>query len=96
MKLTRRIASLLLAIFVFIGITAPAASASGRYLKNGIAFVNASSLRLRSSASTSSKTLDYANRNEVVVVLGKSGTSLPWSLAAMATAARKPDAVDST
>ncbi len=74
MKLTHRIASLLLAIFLFIGITAPAVNASSRHLKKGIAFVNASSLRLRSSASTSSKTLDYAYRDEVVVVLGKSGS----------------------
>ena len=73
MKLTHRIASLLLAIFLFIGITAPAVNATSRHLKNGVAFVNASSLRLRSSASTSSKTLDYAYRDEVVVVLGKTG-----------------------
>ncbi|MBE6934395.1 MAG: NlpC/P60 family protein [Ruminococcaceae bacterium] len=74
MKLTHRIASLVLAIFIIIGVTAPVANASARQLKTGIAFVNASSLRLRSSASTSSKTLDYAYRNEVVVVLGKTGS----------------------
>ncbi len=74
MKPTHRIASLLLAIFLFIGITAPAVNASTRHLKKGIAFVNASSLRLRSSASTSSKTLDYAYRDEVVVVLDKTGS----------------------
>lgn len=74
MKLTHRIASLVLAFFLLIGLTTPAASATGRHLKNGIAFVNASSLRLRSAASTSSKTLDYASRNEVVVVLGKTGS----------------------
>ena len=74
MKPTHRIASLLLAIFLFIGITAPAVNASTRHLKKGIAFVTASSLRLRSSASTSSKTLDYAYRDEAVVVLDKTGS----------------------
>lgn len=74
MKLTHRIAGVLLAVFLFIGIPAPAANASGRHLKTGIAFVTASSLRLRSSASTSSTTLDYASKNEVVVVLGKTGS----------------------
>jgi cell wall-associated NlpC family hydrolase len=74
MKSTHRVASLVLALFLFIGIATPAADATGRQLKTGIAFINASSLRLRSAASTSSQTLDYANRNEVVVVLGKSGS----------------------
>ena len=74
MKFTNRVASLVLALFLFIGITTPAANASGRQIKTGIGFINASSLRLRSAASTSSKTLDYASRNEVVVVLGKTGS----------------------
>ena len=54
--------------------TTPAAKAADRQIKTGIAFVNASSLRLRSSASTSSQTLDYAPRGEVVTVLGKTGS----------------------
>ena len=74
MKLSHRIASTLLALFLFIGITTPAAKAADRQIKTGIAFVNASSLRLRSSASTSSQTLDYAPRGEVVTVLGKTGS----------------------
>lgn len=74
MKFTHRVASLVLALFLFVGITTPAADATGRQLKTGIAFINASSLRLRSAASTSSATLDYAARNEVVVVLGKTGS----------------------
>lgn len=73
MKLTTRIASLVLALFLFIGISTPAAKAAGGELKTGIAFVNASALRLRSGASSSTATLDYAARNEVVVVLGKVG-----------------------
>ena len=73
MKLTHRIASFVLAIFLIIGITAPSVSASDRHLKKGIAFVEASSLRLRSSASTNSTTLDYASGKDVVVVLGQTG-----------------------
>ena len=74
MKRIHRAASLVLALFILIGITAPTAKAADRYLKNGIGFVTASSLRLRSSASSSSKTLDYAPGNDVAVVLGKSGS----------------------
>ena len=74
MKRIHRAASLVLAFFLFINITAPTAKAADRYLKNGIGFVTASSLRLRSSASSSSATLDYAPGNDVAVVLGKSGS----------------------
>lgn len=42
-------------------------------LIHGIAFVTGSGLRLRSEPNTSSRTLDSASKNEVVVVLGKSG-----------------------
>lgn len=72
MKFSHRIASVLLALFLFIGITAPA-YASGRQMKTGIAFVDAYSLRLRSGPSNTSKTIDYATKNEVVVVLGRTG-----------------------
>ena len=74
MKRIHRAASLVLAFFLLIGITAPTAKATDRYLKNGIGFVTASSLRLRSSASSNSTTLDYAPGNDVAVVLGKSGS----------------------
>ncbi len=74
MKRIHRAASFLLAIFLFIGITAPTAKAADRHLKNGIGFVTASSLRLRSSASSSSATLDYAPGNDIAVILGKSGS----------------------
>lgn len=73
MKHTHRIASLVLAFFLIISITAPAAQAATRETKTGIAFVTASSLRLRREASNASATLDYASENEVVVVLGSSG-----------------------
>lgn len=74
MKRIHRAASLILAFFLFIGITAPTAKAAERYLKTGIGFVTASSLRLRSSASSNSQTLDYAPGNDVAVVLGKTGS----------------------
>ncbi len=73
MKRSTRIVSLVLTIFLFANIFSVHASAAGTELKTGIAFVDASSLRLRSSPSTGSKTLDYAYDNEVVVLLGKSG-----------------------
>lgn len=50
----------------------PAAS-SDSDIKYGVAFVDATSLRLRSAASTDSKTLDTAKDGEVVVVLSKHG-----------------------
>ncbi|MBE6976703.1 MAG: NlpC/P60 family protein [Ruminococcaceae bacterium] len=74
MKTTKRIASLVLAFFLFIAAAAPQANAAGGSIKTGIAFVNASSLRLRSSPSTSSTTLDYAYNDEVVILLGKTGS----------------------
>lgn len=73
MKHTHRIASLVLAFFLIISITAPAAQAATRETKTGIAFVTASSLRLRREPNNTSMTLDYASENEVVVVLGSSG-----------------------
>ncbi len=48
-----------------------AAAADG--LMYGIAFTTGSGLRLRSQANTSSKTLDSAAKNEVVVVISKHG-----------------------
>lgn len=74
MKPTHRIASLALASFLLITSAVPAVSAADRSFKTGIGFVNVTSLRLRSSASSSSQTLDYAPGNDVAVVLGKSGS----------------------
>lgn len=74
MKFYHRIASLLLALFLFTGIGTLSANAATRELKKGIAFVDASSLRLRSAASNTSTTLSYASRDEVVVILGKTGS----------------------
>jgi len=74
MKSLRRIVSLVLTIFIFAGTVAIPANAASRSLKTGIAFVNASALRLRSAPSTTSKTLDYAYQNDVVVLLEKTGS----------------------
>lgn len=74
MKFIHRIASLMLALVLFTGIFTINANATTRELKQGIGFIEASSLRLRSEPSTSSKTLAYASRDEVVVVLGKTGS----------------------
>ena len=74
MKISKRIVSLVLTFFVFMGISAiNADAATNRQTKLGIAFIEASALRLRSDASTSSKTLDYGHKNEVVVLLEKVG-----------------------
>ena len=48
-------------------------STSSNNLKYGIGFTTGSGLRLRQSASTGSKIVDSANKNEVVVVLSKHG-----------------------
>lgn len=73
MKDTLRIASLVLAFFLFIGIVTPQAFATQQTTKHGIAFVTASHLRLRSEPSIASTTLAYTSQGEVVVVLGENG-----------------------
>lgn len=73
MKFRTRIVSLVLAIFLFVSVFATGVSAASTDLKLGIAFVDASSLRLRANPSTTSQTLDFAYRDEVVVLLEKTG-----------------------
>lgn len=74
MKVSKRIVSLVLTFFILVGITAVSANAaSSRQTKLGIGFVSASALRLRAGASSSTATLDYAQKNEVVVLLEKVG-----------------------
>lgn len=73
MKLSTRIVSLVLTIFLFVSVFTVTASAAGGQLKEGIGFVTASALRLRSQPSNTSSTLDYAANGEVVVILGKTG-----------------------
>lgn len=72
MKSFTRIVSLVLAIFLFIGITTVSADAATT-LKTGVAFVTAGALRLRSGPSTSTQTIAYAPKGDVVVLLGKTG-----------------------
>ncbi len=73
MKSSTRIASLMLAFFLFIGICAPVAQATGSNIKTGIAFIEATSLRLRSGPGKTHATLAYAGSGEVVVLLGRTG-----------------------
>lgn len=72
MKFTRRLFNFALALVMILGPLSVTASASGTTVY-GIGFVNASSLRLRSEASTSASTLTMAPRNDCVVVLSKDG-----------------------
>ncbi len=74
MKLSTRIVSLVLTIFLFISIAVIPAGATGREEKIGVGFVQATSLRLRSQPNTTSKTLDFAYNQEVVTVLEKVGS----------------------
>lgn len=72
MKITRRIMTLMLAMVLMFGSLSITASAAGNTMY-GIGFVNASSLRLRSEPKTSSSTIDFAPRNDCVVVVAKVG-----------------------
>ena len=74
MTRSKQFLSVILILALMASITIPASAADNGGLKDGIAYVDASSLRLRSSPSTSSSTLAYANKNEVVVLLEKTGS----------------------
>ncbi len=74
MNLCKRIVSFALTIFLFTGVAAVSADAAAvRQEKQGVAFITASSLRLRREPGTTSQTLGYAQKGEVVVLLGKTG-----------------------
>lgn len=73
MKLSRRIFSLFLTVVLFVSSLSITAFAKGDIMY-GIGFTTGSSLRLRSDPSTSSAILDTAEKNEVVVVISKSGS----------------------
>lgn len=73
MTISKRIFTLLLTCVLCFGSILIPASAAGETMY-GIGFVDASSLRLRSEASSSSSTLTYAPRNECVVVISKEGS----------------------
>lgn len=70
MNFTKRILSMALAVVLMCGVLAIHASAAGNTMY-GIGFVNASSLRLRSEPSEASTTVDFASRNDCVVVISK-------------------------
>jgi len=72
MKFTRRILSLVLALVLLAGALPMNAQAKGPIMY-GIGFTTGSDLRLRQQPSTGSKILDVSPKNEVVVVIGKSG-----------------------
>ncbi len=74
MKFTRRIISMLLVMTLMASMMTISVFAADRGgIKTGIAFVIVNSLRLREEPNTTSKTLDYASRDEVIVILGKTG-----------------------
>ncbi len=73
MKSLHRIVSLVLTIFLFTSVCSLPTQAAGGQLKEGIAFVTAGSLRLRSGPGNQYSTTAYASKDEVIVVLDKSG-----------------------
>ena len=72
MKFTRRALSLVLAVVLLAGALPLNAQAKGPVMY-GIGFTTGSDLRLRQQPSTGSKILDVSPKNEVVVVIGKTG-----------------------
>ena len=72
MKRLKRIAAMVLALVLSFS-ALPMNAFAASEVKYGIAYVDATSLRLRSEASTTSKIVDTAYDNEVVVVLSKHG-----------------------
>lgn len=72
MKILRKLIVMALVLALSVSTMAVSASAAGITMY-GIGFVNASSLRLRKEASTTSETITYAPRNDCVVVICKEG-----------------------
>lgn len=72
MKIIRNLFTLTLALVLAAGCIPLSASAAGPVMC-GIGFVNATSLKLRSSAATTASTLDTAVRGECVAVIAKEG-----------------------
>ena len=71
--LKKMIAATLAFLLMFAATPFQALAADVRGLKTGVAFVLADSLRLRETPSTAAKTLTYAPKGDIVVLLGKSG-----------------------
>ena len=74
MKPCKQLISIFLILALLSALTVPSLAADKAGLKTGVAYVTSSTLRLRSQPSTSSTTLAYANKDEVVVLLGKTGS----------------------
>lgn len=72
--LKKMIAATLVILLLCAATPLQAIAADVKGLKTGVAFVNTSSLRLRASPSTASNVLGYASKNEVVILLEKSGS----------------------
>ncbi len=72
MKQFTRVISLVLVMVLFFGTVPMTAFAKGNII-TGVATITGSSVRLRSSSSTSSRILDTTNKNDMVVVLSKHG-----------------------
>ena len=72
MKLSRRIITFALILALLLSVTSIQATAAGNIMY-GIGFTTGSNLRLRSQPSTGSAVVDVAAKNEVVVVVGKTG-----------------------
>lgn len=73
MKISTRIISMVLTLVLMIGLMAVPTFAAENDIMYGIGFVNTSGLRLRSEASTTSRTLDTAYKNDCVVIVDKVG-----------------------
>lgn len=73
MKIPTRIISMVLAIVLMCSTLSISAFAAENETMYGIGFVNATALRLRSEANTSSSIVDTATKNECVVVISKEG-----------------------
>ena len=73
MKNSKRIISMVLTLMLMVSSLSITASAAESDMMYGIGFINASALRLRSSADTGSEILDTAPKNDCVVVIAKEG-----------------------
>lgn len=74
MKVFKSILSLALVLALACSMPAVSVSAAGTSgIKEGVGFVTASALRLRSQPNTNSSTITSAAKNEIVVILDKSG-----------------------
>ena len=73
MKISTRIISMALTLVLMVGLLAVPTFAAESDTMYGIGFVNTNGLRLRSEASTTSKTLDTAPKNDCVVIVEKVG-----------------------